>query len=54
MNKKDIGVHGKFHSRDRTLFIERKCLRCGVLFKSDGIGNRVCTPCKLTNQKISQ
>ena len=52
MNRKGVNLHGRFHNRDTTLFIERKCLKCGMLFKSDGIGNRVCAPCRLTNQKI--
>ena len=51
MRRQNREVQGRFHSRDRTLFIKRKCLRCGNIFKSEWIGNRICAPCQLTNNK---
>ena len=27
---------------------ERRCLGCGLMFQSSGLGNRMCEPCKAT------
>jgi len=51
MNKKGVGLKGKYHIRDKTLFTKRKCLKCDKIFESEGIGNRICAPCQLTNNK---
>jgi hypothetical protein len=32
---------------------KRKCLRCGVEFKSSSYGNRICGSCNKTNSKTS-
>ena len=52
MRKKGIGLQGKFHIRNRTLFVKKKCLKCGKVFESESIGNRICVPCNVSNQKI--
>ena len=29
-----------------SLIKDRKCLRCGTMFPSEGVHNRICNPCK--------
>lgn len=31
---------------------ERRCLRCQQMFRSDGPGNRICSPCGDVNRKV--
>ena len=51
MNKKNVGIYGKYHIKDKALCVKRKCLKCDKVFESEWIGNRICDSCQLTNNK---
>lgn len=51
MNKKGVGLQAKYHIKDTTNSVKRKCLKCDKVFESEWIGNRICDSCQLTNNK---
>ena len=45
-------IKGKYHVRDSENSEKRDCLRCGKLFLSEHIVNRLCFKCGIINKRF--